>query len=79
MRDLAPRQILAADVLGVQRRERRMVARSRPGTRAAIAFLRASSGDTFVLFLDYLDHVVQREVAGERDSTTLDELIERHS
>ena len=29
-----------------------------------------------VLFLDYLDHVVQREVAGERDSTTRYKLIE---
>jgi hypothetical protein len=43
-----------------------------------IACLRLLGGHV-VLFLDYLDHVVQREVAAERDSTTLDELIERHS
>jgi hypothetical protein len=32
-----------------------------------------------VLFLDYLDYVVEREVAGERDSTTRYKLIESHS
>jgi hypothetical protein len=51
MRDLARPQILAADVLGVQRRERRTVAGSRPGTKAAIACLRASSVDTLSFFL----------------------------
>jgi hypothetical protein len=36
-------------------------------------------GGHVVLFLDYLDDVVQPEVPGERDSTTPDELIERQS
>jgi len=54
---------------------RRMVAGSRPGTRAATAYLRASSGDR----VSSSRSRVQREGAGERDSTTLHELVERHS
>jgi hypothetical protein len=55
-----------------------MSSRIMPRNEGGDCLLARLLGGQVVPFLDYLDHVVQRGVAGERDSTTLDELIERH-